>query len=233
MGRLHMWLIDELQMHLRLRLDDQPVHLVHIDRFEIDRYEVTNEEYALFVQAKQIKPPFHWKGGKVPENQGRVPAYNVSWDEASAYCAWVGKRLPTEAEWEKAARGGTDKTMYPWGDELLPGAGPARFGETPNVPKRAHYGLPNGATTVGSYPPNGYGLYDVVGNVNEWVNDWYNRTYYSVSPEANPAGPETGMYRIFRGASWAETDERVLGLHYRNFTNPSHRSNVLGFRCAK
>jgi iron(II)-dependent oxidoreductase len=230
MGRVRMWLIDELQMYLRLRQDDQPAHLVHIDKFFIDVHEVTNQGYAKFVEATKHRVPFHWKGGNVPQGQESHPAYNVSWDDADAYCKWAGKRLPTEAEWEKAARGGTEKTMYPWGDQLSAGRGGRG---SPPAPKRAHYGLPNGPTKVGSYEPNGFGMYDVVGNVAEWVNDWYYRTYYSVTPEANPKGPETGMYKVFRGSSWADTDERMIGLHYRNYTNAEHRTNVIGFRCAK
>jgi iron(II)-dependent oxidoreductase len=86
---------------------------------------------------------------------------------------------------------------------------------------------------VGSYSANGYGLFDMTGNVAEWTADWYNRTYYSVTPDKNPKGPETGMYRVFRGGSWSDTDERILGIHYRNYTNPDLRADVLGFRCAK
>jgi len=230
MGRQHMWLIDELGMHLRLRLDDQPSHLTFVNDFYIDKYEVTNEKYARFVQATSRRKPFHWVGGKLPQGAEQLPVYNVSWDEADAYCKWEGKRLPTEAEWEKAARGGSDKvTMYPWGDQLNPGGG---RGAAPAA-KPAHFGFPNGPTKVGSYPPNGYGVYDMIGNVAEWTADWYQRTYYSVSPEKNPPGPESGIYRVFRGSSWSDADERILGVHYRNFTNPELRTNVLGFRCAK
>jgi iron(II)-dependent oxidoreductase len=240
MGRQHMWLIDELGMHLRLRLDDTPAHLTYLDDYTIDKYEVTNEKYARFVEATKYRTPFHWVGGKVPQGKEQFPVYNVSWDDAVAYCKWAGKRLPTEAEWEKAARGGSDKTtMYPWGDSLNPGGGRGGRGAapaagTPAPPgKPAHFGFPNGPTKVGSYPPNGYGIYDVLGNVAEWTADWYNRTYYSVTPDKNPSGPDKGMYRVFRGSSWSDSDERMLAIHYRNYTNADLRTNVIGIRCAQ
>ncbi len=235
MGRQHYWLIDELGMHLRLRLDDTPAHFTWLDDYDIDRDEVTNEKYARFVEAARHRKPFHWAGGKLPEGKERYPVYNVSWDDAEAYCKWEGKRLPTEAEWEKAARGGSGIiTMYPWGDQLTPGGGgrgAAPGGAAPQKP--GHFGFPNGPTRVGAYPPNGYGLHDMLGNVAEWTSDWYARTYYSVSPEKNPQGPETGVYRVFRGSSWADSDERMLAIHYRNYTNPELRTDVLGFRCVK
>ena len=232
MGRQHMWLIDELSMHLRLRLDDTPAHLTYLDGYYIDKYETTNEQYAKFIAATKRRKPFHWVGGKFPEGKDQYPVYNVSWDDADAYCKWAGKRLPTEAEWEKAARGGSEQsTMYPWGDQLNPGGGGRGGGAA--AAKPAHFGFPNGPVRVGSYPPNGYGIYDIIGNVAEWTSDWYQRTYYSVSPEKNPTGPETGMYRVFRGSSWADTDERMLAIHYRNYTNPELRTGVLGMRCGR
>jgi formylglycine-generating enzyme len=236
MGRQHMWLLDELSMHLRLRLDDTPAHLTYLDDFYIDKYETTNEQYGRFADATKHRKPFHWKGGKMPEGKGAYPVYNVSWDDADAYCKWSGKRLPTEAEWEKTARGGSDQiTMYPWGDQLNPGGGGrgAAPGTGTAPAKPAHFGYPNGPTKVGSYPPNGYGVHDIIGNVAEWTADWYQRTYYSVSPEKNPPGPDSGMYRVFRGSSWADSDERMLAIHYRNYTNAELRTDVLGIRCAK
>ncbi len=226
MGRTHMWLIDELGMHLRLRLDDQPAHLTEMDGFFIDTHEVTNEAYAVFVAETGHRAPFHWIEGQLPEGQERFPVYNVSWEDAVVYCGFVGKRLPTEAEWERAARGGRDRTMYPWGDELRP---ETEEGAT----TLARFGLPNGPTEVGSFPRNGFSLYDVTGNVWEWVDDWYDRHYYSVSPFENPKGPESGSYRVMRGGGWSDGDYRLLALHYRNFTAPDLRSNTIGFRCAQ
>jgi iron(II)-dependent oxidoreductase len=246
MGRVHMFNADEQGYLLRPRIDDVPAHLVQVDGFYIDKYEVTDDDYIKFVQATRHRAPFHWKDGSIPQGHGQYPVYNVSWDDAKAYCEWAGKRLPTEAEWEKAARGGVEKTLYPWGDVLLPGAkkaynadeGEARSAGP--VRKLAQYGMPNGPTRVGSFPPNGFGIYDMIGNVAEWVNDWYDRTYYSVSPDSNPKGPDAGMNRVIRGSSWGDPIEvisveepRVAGIHYRNFLIPSHRTNVVGFRCAK
>lgn len=237
MGRFHMWLLDELGMHLRLRLDDQPAHLVRLDDYFIDKNEVTNEDYARFLQATGHRKPFHWVKGEYSEGEEKYPVYNVSWDDAEAYCKWIGKRLPTEAEWEKAARGGRERTMFPWGDELTPGGARGRGVnegiEGDALAKRARYGAPNGPTKVGSYAPNGYGLHDMIGNVAEWVADWYNRTYYSVTPDSNPEGPQSGLYRVSRGAGWSVSDERILAASYRNYVNPEHRSNAIGFRCAK
>jgi len=228
MGRSFNWLLDELGMHLRPRLDDQPVHLVHVDAFLMDKYEVTNEQYARFAETTKRKKPFHWIGGRIPSGIEKAPVYNVTWDDAAAYCRFAGKRLPTEAEWERAARGGVEKNMFSWGNELLT----RRSGDAPPA-KRARYGYPNGPVAVGSYAPNGFGLYDVTGNVWEWISDWYDQNYYAVSPEKNPQGPATGLYHVIRGGGWSDNDERILALHYRNFTNPELASNTVGFRCAK
>lgn len=233
MGRSQNWLLDELGMHLRARLDDQPVHLVYVDVYWMDKYEVTNQDYARFVEATGHRKPFHWIGGKLPAGQEKFPVYNVTWDDALAYCKFVGKRLPTEAEWERAARGGVEKAMFPWGARLGPG-GRGRPAESDSeTTKPARYGYPDGPVAVGSYAPNGFGLYDVTGNVWEWVSDWYEQNYYSVSPDRNPRGPETGLYRVIRGGGWSDNDERILALHYRNFTNQSLLSNTVGFRCAR
>jgi sulfatase modifying factor 1 len=242
MGRTYNWLLDELGMHLRPRLDDQPVHVVQVDAFWMDKYEVTNDDYARFAAATGRRTPFHWIGGKFPRGQERFPVYNVTWDDAAAYCGAAGKRLPTEAEWERAARGAVEKAMFPWGAQL--GQAPRRrgAGAAAAVPpadpeaeaaKPARFGYPDGPVAVGSYAPNQFGLYDVIGNVWEWVADWYDPNYYSVSPDRNPRGPEKGIYRVIRGGGWPDNDERILALHYRNFTNPELRSDTVGFRCAK
>ena len=226
--------------------EERPAHRNTLPAYRIDRFPVTNTQFAEFLNAVG---PFNASGERlfdmddpdarihrasakwtVDHGYARHPVVEVPWAGARDYCAWCGKRLPTEAEWEKAARGGSDKvTMYPWGDQLNPGAG--RGGA--QTQKQAHFGFPNGPAKVGSYTPNGYGLYDMIGNVAEWTNDWYNRTYYSISPDKNPTGPDHGMYRVFRGSSWSDSDERMLGTHYRNYTNPELRTDVLGFRCAR
>jgi iron(II)-dependent oxidoreductase len=221
-GRVYYTLIDELGMLARARIDDLPAHLVHLDAFYIDKNEVTNLDYLRFTEAKGHRKPFHWVGGKVPNGEETFPVYNVSWDDANAYCTWAAKRLPTESEWEKAARGGTDRKRYPWGDQLASGG-----------KKLAHYGWPEGPVAVGTYPPNAYGLYDMVGNIAEWVSDWYAQNYYSVSPDQNPKGPASGMYRVVRGNAWNGDDDRHLAVNYRNFSDAATRTVTIGFRCAK
>jgi iron(II)-dependent oxidoreductase len=232
MGRVHMFVVDSLRWFERDRQDDFPAHKVYLDAFYIDKYEVANDQYKVFLEASGRKAPWHWIGGSVPKDQERFPVYNVNWEEANAYCIWAGKRLPTEAEWEKAARGGLDRQRFSWGDEEL---GLAGYLVENNAEKetRANTNYPYGAVAVGSFAPNGYGLYDVTGNVWEWVADWYERNYYSTSPKHNPTGPETALYKVFRGGGWLDDDDRSLMNHYRNFTNPKLRSSAIGFRCAK
>ncbi len=231
MGRYHMWLIDEIGWQTRDRMDDRPMHLVYLDAFLIDRYEVTNGDYARFVEETRHRAPFHWRKGNVPEEKPRMPVYNVSWDDAAAYCAWARKHLPTEAEWEKAARGGYEKLSHPSSNGL--DEEPAEDADEDAKPIRlAHYGHPKGPIDVSYYPPNGYGAYDMVGNVWEWVADGYELYYYSVSPRENPRGPKDAPYKIYRGGSWGDVDERLLSVFYRNFTDPATRTSTIGFRCA-
>jgi len=242
MGRTLYSMVDELGWIERSRLDDLPAHLVYVDSYYLDKYEVTNSDFGQFVEATGNRKPHHWIKGKY-DGLEKYPVYNVSWDDANAYCRWVNKQLPTEAEWERAARGGLDRNLYSWGNEPPapkeePGGGAAGPQPTaaekaePPVP-RAWIGKVDGPTNVGSFPPNPYGLYDMTGNVWEWVSDFYAQNYYSISPERNPTGPATGMYKVFRGGSWLDEDARWLRVYHRNFTNASTRSNTLGFRCAK
>jgi formylglycine-generating enzyme required for sulfatase activity len=266
MGRNHSFLFDELNWTLRPRLDDRPVHEVDVDAFYMDKYETTNADYEKFTTATGHAKPWHWPGGKVNEGLAKLPVYNVTWADAEAYCAWAGKRLPTEAEWEKAARGGLERKLYEWGDELeypKPAAAPANAGAAaagaPGAAasaapaaapapaaggrgggggqKRAHYGHPNSPAPIGSFEPNGYGLYDMTGNVWEWVNDWYEKNYYLMTSDKNPQGPASGGYKVARGSGWSSTEDMpqrsILGVHYRNYADPVQTSNVLGFRCAK
>jgi len=203
--------------------DDRPANHVYLDAFYLDKYEVTNAEYAKFLEAKGGKTPWQWPKGKIPAGDEKQAVYNVNWFEATTYCEWVGKRLPTEAEWEKAARGGLERQTFPWKeDEDAP----------PNAPIPAVVGR-NKPAAVGSVAPNGYGLYDMIGNVIEWTNDWYDPGYYAFMPKVNPKGPETGVYRSVRGAGWAEGRGEKLSNYYRNFSDPDTRSITLGFRCAK
>ena len=246
MGRTRLWLMDEIGWQIRDRQDDRPVHRVSLDAFSIDRHEVTNGEYAAYVKATGPAAPYHWGGAEPPSAKALLPVYNVSWHEAAAYCTWRGARLPTEAEWEKAARGGVADLDYPWGNEYesedAPTA-PASTGETAAKPasaaaraprvKHAHSSSASGPRPVGSFEPNGFGLHDMSGNVWEWVSDWYDLYYYGVSPIQNPRGPAQGRYKVIRGGSWADTDARLGAVYYRNYTSPDERTPTIGFRCAK
>ena len=236
MGRVHTFLVDAIGYFERDRQDNTPAHRVHLDEFFMDQNEVTNEEYAKFAGATGGQKPGQWgRAGEVPSGEERIPVYNVSWDEADAYCAWAGKRLPTEAEWEKAARGGLDRKRFPWGDEglRLQGSEANDDGYAGQTGRRAHSNYPYGPATVGSYPSNGYGLNDMTGNVWEWVNDWHYRNYYSISPLENPQGPQEGKYKTLRGGGWSDGDERNLMIHFRSYADPEVRSTTVGFRCAQ
>jgi formylglycine-generating enzyme required for sulfatase activity len=260
MGRVRLWLTDEIGWQLRERQDDRPVHLVDLDPFDIDSLEVTNARYAEFVRATGATPPYQWRGSAPAGDLGQLPVYNVTWNEAVAYCGWRGKRLPTEAEWEKAARGGLDRQDYPWGlDYTTPlpeprtttdssggdgsaaagGAAAAtaaaggRPGRAPAGIRHAWSGSATGPVKVGSYEPNAYGLYDMSGNVWEWTNDWYDLYAYGVHDRRNPRGPDTGGYKVIRGGSWADDEIRLGSVYFRNFANPGLRAPTIGFRCAK
>ena len=195
--------------------DEQPRHKVYLDAFYLDKYEVTAAQYRKFTQAV---------GASMPEQTSPAadnnPVTQVSWDNAHQYCKWAGKRLPTEAEWEKAARGGTDTKWSFGGDESMLGG-------------YAWYKDNSGNTThrVGQKTPNPYGLYDMHGNVWEWCWDWYDKNYYGSSPERNPAGPATGTARVMRGGSWLLNGNNTRS-GFRLRLNPANKNNNIGFRCA-
>jgi formylglycine-generating enzyme required for sulfatase activity len=205
--------------------DEKPAHKVLINAFFMDKYEVTVKQYAAFLQESGGDRPAEWKTMNKTANQNR-PVMGVDWADAARYCKWAGKRLPTEAEWEKAARG-TDGRLYPWGND-------------PPTPIHANYGkkewnnhealVPVGTLEAGKSP---YGIYDMAGNVWEWVSDWYDNDYYKQSPSDSPTGPPTGGFKVIRGGSW-NTSARNLRAADRYFDPPSFRSQyVPGFRCAK
>jgi iron(II)-dependent oxidoreductase len=207
---------------------EQPLHRVTLDAFEIDRYEVSNVEYLRFVLATGADWPQFWRAKPFPDKMATHPVINVSWQEADAYCRWAGKRLPTEAEWEKAARG-PDGRMFPWGDE------PAGWIKS-NI---AHPGSKRGA----KYPPlaninrydkgvSPYGVYQLAGNVSEWVSDWFDPDYYRKGVNENPKGPAVGELKVFRGGSWNE-DPEVARSAGRNGGEPTRKSYLTGFRCAR
>jgi formylglycine-generating enzyme required for sulfatase activity len=229
-----------------------PKHTVHVDDFYMDRYEVNNKQFAEFLT--EVKPSEGEKGlrwnwiilrsdlseserssmwpteiiyenNKYKAFQGfeMYPALTVSWDAAEAYCEWAGKRLPTEAEWEKAARGGLERKIYPWGDEI-PTSG-VNFDQRWRLNSE-----PSPTVPVGHYRANGYGLYNIAGNVWEWCSDWYDPKYFKKSPKNNPQGPETGFQKVLRGGSWFN-NRTGIRVAIRNWAPPNSTNEDVGFRC--
>jgi formylglycine-generating enzyme len=196
-------------------------HTVELDSFYIDRYEVTNHHYFLFCQATGRKLPFFWGmkelhcGPDFPNH----PVVGVSYNDALAYAKWRGMRLPTEAEWEYAARGGLIGKKYPRGDEL----------DDQQANYRHHQ---PGTTPVGSYPANGFGLHDMAGNVREWVQDYYQTDYYLGSPAKNPQGPAIGKFRVIRGGSWLSGSGCVT-VDRRSGLASNWVDFAVGIRCAR
>ncbi|MBT3839580.1 MAG: formylglycine-generating enzyme family protein [Candidatus Marinimicrobia bacterium] len=218
--------------------DNFPVHTVKIDSFYMDKYEVTVEEFRQFTQETGYK--FNWRLWEkhFVSPTDNHPMVNVDWNEATAYAEWSGKRLPTEAEWEYAARGGLDDMRYPWGNTITKhDANFHKYWKNDDEFKNSSMTGKDTwrfASPVGSFAPNGYGLYDMAGNASEWCQDFYSRNYYSVSPEDNPQGPETGNTKVTRGGHWYSwhTGLRV----YQRGSNPpdvKRWQDVLGFRCVK
>jgi formylglycine-generating enzyme required for sulfatase activity len=235
--------------------DERPMHRVYVSEFFIGRFPVTNDEYARFVRAtghpapairvlplvatagpaggrddlfREMAAPYVWDSSDPPAGHGSHPVVLVEFDDALAYCGWlsdsVGRavRLPTEAEWEKASRGGTDGHRYPWGDDIDPTRG--NFLADPSV-KRLR-----GTRPTGTFPPNAYGLYDMCGNVWEWVSDWYNAEYYGNGDQRDPRGPSAGTMRLIRGGSWVNDDVSMLRCAYRHKVPPDTYAYSVGFR---
>jgi formylglycine-generating enzyme len=238
---------------------ENPVHRVAIEGFYLDETEVTNVAFRAFVEATgyvtesekqgssgvfdpslgewRLVEGADWRHPSGPdssiEGQDDRPVVHVSWDDANAYAQWAGKRLPTEAEWEYAARGGRENTVYPWGDDLNPGG---KF--LANVwqgvfPVRDEGGDGfSGVAPAKQFPANGYGLYDMAGNVWEWVIDRYDPEYYARSPYSNPSGSTAGETRVLRGASFNYLGDFVLRSTIRRGLAPNSFNYAIGFRCA-
>jgi serine/threonine-protein kinase len=205
--------------------NEKPAHQIDLSAFWIDQSEVTIKQYTACVNDKGCTPP-EQNSSFTRMNYFDNPEFDdfpviyVNWDQASAYCAWAGRRLPTEAEWEKAARG-TDGRAYPWGD---------------NTPKDTYLNYnqnKDDTTKAGNYKSgkSPYGVYDMAGNVSEWVNDWFNATYYKNSPPVDPMGPIEGDDRVLRGGSWSGFDGNVRSA-YRDKFDPLKADPYIGFRCA-
>lgn len=207
--------------------NEMPQHLVYLDGFWMDETEVTNAQYKKCVDAGVCVPPRRTSSYSKPEYFGNpefdnFPMVYVDWEQANTYCTWAGRRLPTEAEWEKAARS-TDARLYPWAGDAK-GTHFANFTfytfEDPVAVKTYPYGV------------GPYGTYEMAGNVYEWVADWYSPTYYTDSPRENPPGPEIGLTRVMRGGGWS-SDWIYIRTASRMHYSPQDSSSDLGFRCAQ
>ena len=209
------------------RADERPRRTIYLRAFMIDKYEVTNAQYLKFIAATGHKEPFNVYGtGSLFETKGieNLPVVQVTWHDAADYCQWAGKRLPTEAEWEKAARG-ADGRSYPWGNK---------------APSARHVNFDRDWVAIGTLLPVGslpdgaspYGVHDMSGNAREWVQDWYAEDYYRIAPDRNPKGPETGLLKVIRGGSWHsfEPDVRAAARGKGGFALKTHGT---GFRCAR
>jgi len=211
--------------------EERPVHNVCISAFQMNVYEVTNAQYKACVDAGSCTAPgssssytrSSYYGNAIYDN---YPVIYVDWSQSKAFCQWTGGRLPTEAEWEYAARGGLAGKRYPWGDD------------SPTCTLGANNGSqydscsPDDTIAMGSFAPNGYGLYDMAGNVWEWVNDWYDSAYYSTSPTQDPQGPSSGSYRVLRGGCWDNVTV-YLRASFRGYYNPTNQNGSYGFRCCQ
>ena len=177
---------------------------------------------------RDLAARYAWHDGVPPDGHGSHPVVLVRYEDTAAYCRWLSEelgqfvRLPTEAEWEKAARGGIEGFKYPWGNEIDPSRGNF-LADRASKPQR-------GTRPTGTYPPNGFGLYDMAGNVWEWVSDWYHRDYYAAAEAVDPKGPATGTLRIVRGGAWVNDDVSMLRCAYRHKVPPDTYAYSIGFR---
>ena len=233
--------------------DERPVHRAYVGEFYLAAHPITNQQYAEFVRAtghpapavrdlplvvtapheanfRELAAPYVWKGGEFPPERARHPVTLVTFSDAVAYCAWlssrmsVSVRLPSEAEWERAARAGADGRRYPWGDDIDPSR--ANFLPDPGLKRY------RGTRPVGSFAANDFALYDMTGNVWEWVADWYAPDTYRHSDRRNPRGPAEGSLRVVRGGSWVTHDVAQLRCAHRHKVPADTYTYSIGFRVA-
>ena len=200
--------------------NERPSHTVYLSAYYIGKTPVTNQEYREFVQCTGHRAPIHWQRGTFPAGSGKHPVANVSWQDARDFADWRSARLPSESEWEKAARG-TDERHYPWGTRFTEG-------------ERCNANNQIGATTPVDEYPDGrsfYEVWDMAGNVYEWCQDYFDDEYYKDSPTTNPKGPEGGQERVIRGGSYQETRAALRTTHRIGTSEVSTRDNI-GFRLA-
>ena len=235
---------------------ERPAHRVFVEEFQVSVTAITNAQYARFVEETRHRAPavyevplvvthggaegeqlfrrmstaYAWRAGRPPPDRLDHPVTLVRWQDAVAYCEWLAGRsgfpvrLPTEAEWEKAARGRLEGTEYPWGDTI--------DGSCANYLTEPSQKLQHGTRPVGSYPPNGYGVYDMAGNTWAWVADWYQPDYYASSPAKNPRGPASGRLRLVRGGAWLDADVTLLRCSHRHHVPADTYAYSIGFRIA-
>lgn len=199
---------------------ERPAHTVFLNDYYIARFPTTNQEYREFVQCTGHRIPIHWQRGTFPTGTGKHPVVNVSWTDAAAFAKWRGARLPTEAEWEKAARG-DDERPYPWGPRFTEG-------------ERCNGNNQVGMTTPVDEFPEGrseYGVWDLCGNAYEWCHDFYDEEYYKNSPTTNPKGPEGGQERVVRGGCYMESRAGLRATHREGVVEVTTRDTI-GFRIA-
>jgi formylglycine-generating enzyme required for sulfatase activity len=219
--------------------DETPTHEIFLDSFYIDKYEVTNAQYAKCITAGLCQPPKQYNSTTYDDyftnsKFSNYPVIFVDWYMAKTYCEWRGARLPTEAEWEKAAKG-VDERVYPWGSTFdgtfLNSCDETCAHESANSEFNDGYPdvAPVGLFEKGQSP---YGIFDMSGNVWEWVGDWYSPMYYGESPLQNPTGPSSGQYRVIRGGGWRDQSHGV-STSVRVYFEPINAYEFLGFRCVK
>jgi sulfatase modifying factor 1 len=233
--------------------DERPAHTAHVDAFRVSIHPITNQQYAEFVRAtghpvpavrdlplvvtpaheltfRELATPYIWRAGELPRDRARHPVTLLTYSDAVAYCAWLSTRLsvtvrlPTEAEWERAARGPLEGRRYPWGDDIDPSR--ANFLPDPGLKRY------RGTRAVGSFAPNGFSLYDMIGNVWEWVADWYAPDVYRAAERRNPTGPPEGTLRVLRGGSWVTHDVAQLRCAHRHKVPADTYAYSVGFRVA-